>query len=75
MYKPTKLEAKDFQSFEALSYDFEIGKAILIEGENRTDEGQKTNGSGKTSFAEMIYYLLLGSSSTGKRDLKLVRWG
>lgn len=75
MYIPTKLEAQNFQSFETLSYDFKVGKAILIEGENRTDEGQKTNGSGKTGFTEMIYYLLLGTSSTGKRDVKLVRWG
>lgn len=75
MYIPIKLEAQNFQSFETLSYDFKVGKAILIEGENKTDEGQKTNGSGKTGFTEMIYYLLLGTSSTGKRDVKLVQWG
>jgi len=75
MYRPFRLKVKDFQSFESLSYDFQIGKAILIEGENKTDEGQATNGSGKSSFAEAIYYSLLGSSSTGKRDIKLVRKG
>lgn len=75
MYRPIHVEAKDFQSFENLSYDFQSGKAILIEGENLTDDGQKTNGSGKSSFGEIIYYLLLGTSSTGKRDAKLVRWG
>lgn len=75
MYRPIKIQATNFQSFETLSYDFQIGKAILIEGENRTDEGQATNGSGKSSFGEAIYYCLLGSSSTGKRDIKLVRRG
>lgn len=75
MYRLKTLEATNFQSFESLSYDFPSGKAILIEGENRTDDGQATNGSGKSSFGEMIYYSLLGSSSTGKRDMKLVRKG
>ena len=75
MYRPVKLEATNFQSFKSLSYDFKPGKAILIEGENRTDDGQATNGSGKSGFAEMIYYSLLGSSSNGKRDIKLVRRG
>lgn len=75
MYRLKTLEATNFQSFESLSYDFPSGQAILIEGENRTDDGQATNGSGKSSFGEMIYYSLLGSSSTGKRDMKLVRKG
>lgn len=75
MYRLKILEATNFQSFESLSYDFPSGQAILIEGENRTDDGQATNGSGKSSFGEMIYYSLLGSSSTGKRDMKLVRKG
>ena len=75
MYRLKTLEATNFQSFESLSYDFPSGKAVLIEGENRTDDGQATNGSGKSSFGEMIYYSLLGSSSTGKRDMKLVRKG
>ena len=75
MYRLKTLEATNFQSFESLSYNFPSGRAVLIEGENRTDDGQATNGSGKSSFGEMIYYSLLGSSSTGKRDMKLVRKG
>ena len=75
MYTPVKLTATNFQSFASLDYDFQAGKAILIEGENRTDEGQKTNGAGKSSFNEMLHYLFIGSSSTGKRDIKLVRRG
>ena len=62
MYIPINLKATNFQSFEKLDYDFQNGKAILIEGENRTDDGQKTNGAGKSSFNEMIHYLLMTMS-------------
>lgn len=75
MYIPIELTAKNFQSFESLYYSFQVGKSLLIQGENLTDDGQKSNGSGKSTFGEIIYYCLLGSSSSGKRDIKLIRRG
>lgn len=75
MYRPNVLRMKDFQSFAEEEYIFQAGSAFSIEGENMTDDGQKSNGSGKSAFADAIYYLLLGTSSTGKKDGELVRWG
>lgn len=75
MYYPTLIRAKNFQSFADLEYKFNNGTTLIINGENFTDEGQENNGSGKSTLQEIIYYCLLGSSSTGKRDCKLIRWG
>lgn len=75
MYRPAILKMKNFQSFAEEEYSFKAGSAFSIEGENMTDDGQKSNGSGKSAFADAIYYLLLGTSSTGKKDGELVRWG
>ena len=75
MYRPAILKMKNFQSFAEEEYSFKAGSAFSIEGENMTDDGQKSNGSGKSAFADAIYYLLLGTSSTGKKDSELVRWG
>lgn len=75
MYYPRIIKAKNFQSFADLEYTFENGKTLIVNGENLTDEGQENNGSGKSTLQEIIYYCLLGSSSTGKRDCKLIRWG
>lgn len=75
MYRPIKLTATNFQSFKELDFNFQISKAILIEGDNQTDDGQETNGSGKSTILEMVFYCLLGMSSNGKRDAKLIRWG
>lgn len=75
MYIPKRIRAINFQSFQELDYTFQQGKAIPIEGANLTDEGQESNGSGKSGFGEILYYALIGSSSTNKRDIKLVTWG
>lgn len=75
MWRPVILRMKNFQSFAEEEYIFSTGSAFSIEGENLTDDGQKSNGSGKSAFADAIYYLLLGTSSTGKKDSELVKWG
>jgi len=75
MYIPIKLTAVNFQSFESLSYDFQQGKSVLIQGENLSDDGQESNGAGKSTLQEIVYYCIIGSSSTGKRDVKLIRRG
>lgn len=75
MYIPIEVTAENFQSFESLSYSFSQQKTILVRGENLSDPGQESNGSGKSTIEEVIYYCCLGSSSSGKRDIKLIRRG
>ncbi len=75
MYIPIEVTAKNFQSFESLNYKFNVGKSNLIQGENLSDKGQESNGAGKSTLAEIVYYCCIGSSSTGKRDFKLIRRG
>lgn len=75
MYIPVRIEAHNFGPFEELKYSFKQGQTVIVEGENRTDEGQENNGTGKSFLQEILYYCLLGSSSSGKRDIKLIRRG
>ena len=75
MYIPVRIEAHNFGPFEELKYYFKQGQTVIVEGENRTDEGQENNGTGKSFLQEILYYCLLGSSSSGKRDIKLIRRG
>lgn len=46
---PVRLRLVNFLSFKELEYDFENGPVLLM-GENRSDEGQESNGSGKRRF-------------------------
>ena len=75
MFVPINVKAKNVQSFVTLDYDFQAGKAIMVQGNNLTNRGQATNGSGKSTLFEVIYYCLLGGTSSGKRDMKLIRHG
>ena len=46
---PTRLILKDFVSFEYLDYKFQEGPIAII-GDNRTQDDQAQNGTGKTSI-------------------------
>ena len=61
--KLNKLKLKNFKSFEDTEIDFTKVKGnILITGDNRDQEGQNSNGSGKTSLFEGISFALLGKT-------------
>lgn len=73
--RPIRLKVKDFLSFQFLDYSFEDAPILLI-GENRTDEGQENNGSGKTSIQSAIEKCILDYTSRKRvRDQNLVRHG
>ena len=74
MYRPVRLQAKNFLSFKEVDYEFQTG-ATLIQGINLTDEGAKSNGSGKSSLQEMIYFAYIGDASRSIPMKKLIRRG
>ena len=72
---PVRLKLVNFLSFKELEYDFENGPVLLM-GENRSDEGQESNGSGKTAIQSAIEKCWLDyTSRRGVRDVDLIRRG
>lgn len=59
---PIFLKATNFLSFKHFYYKFE-NRAYAIQGENLTDDGQKSNGSGKSGFNEALEFSLFGNTS------------
>lgn len=73
--RPTRIRIHNFLSFESLDYNFEDGPVLLI-GENLSDEGQESNGSGKTAIQSALEKCWLDySSRKGTKDEDLIRRG
>lgn len=53
MWMPVKLLLNNFKSFKNQEFEFKRG-AFLIQGINNTDDGAKSNGSGKSSLREAL---------------------
>jgi DNA repair exonuclease SbcCD ATPase subunit len=62
---------KNIGPIEKISYNFS-NKVVLLTGENLTDEGQDSNGSGKSFLLESMCYALIGSSFRKVTDSELV---
>jgi len=69
------ITAKNFQSFQELEYTFLSGEPVLILGENKSDTGQESNGSGKSVMVSVIEMCLLHTTSKKANDKELVMWG
>lgn len=67
MWTITNISANNINSFQKLEYDIQQGVATVIFGENRDNEGQERNGSGKSSLLEAIAFALTGEPL---RDVK-----
>jgi exonuclease SbcC len=70
----TRLVLKDFISYEDLDYMFE-SKPLLVQGINLTDDGQKTNGVGKSVLPTAIEQCIAGTNSRGVIDSELITYG
>lgn len=70
----TRLVLKDFISYEDLDYMFE-SKPLLVQGINLTDDGQKTNGVGKSVIPTAIEQCIAGTNSRGVNDSELIMYG
>lgn len=58
MYIPIKLKLVNFRSISEETLTFKNGETYLLQGVNNTDEGSKSNGSGKSSFREALSFVL-----------------
>ncbi len=68
-------KAKNFLSFREIEYTFLNGEPVLILGENKTDEGQESNGSGKSALVAGIEMCIEHSTSQNVNDSDLIYWG
>ena len=56
---PKRLILKNFGPFESLDYDF-VHKPIAVVGENKTQDDQLSNGSGKSFLGQGLFYSIYG---------------
>ena len=69
-----KLDAENFLSFERMSLEFPKG-VVGILGINKDADAADSNGAGKSSLFDAIYFVLFGKSLRGLRIDQLVRNG
>ena len=67
------LNCKNFGTFKGLQYQFE-DKAILIQGENLSEDSQESNGSGKSFIQAAIEYALFKTTSRKVNDTELINY-
>lgn len=60
-------------SFEKVQFAFD-GKCYVVRANNHDNDGQQSNGGGKTSFVDVISIALFGSSLTGRNVKDCVNW-
>ena len=61
MWKLNKIEARNLCAFRELEYTLRQGVPTLIFGDNRDNESQRSNGSGKSALIECIAIGITGS--------------
>lgn len=61
MWKLNKITARNLCAFRELSYTLHQGVTTLIFGDNRDNESQRSNGSGKSALLECIAIGITGS--------------
>lgn len=71
---PTRLILKNFGPFEELDYSF-TKEPIAVIGENRTQDDQLSNGTGKSFYNQGLFYGIYGTNLRDKQDKKLIRKG
>jgi DNA repair exonuclease SbcCD ATPase subunit len=69
-----RLILKDFLTYENLDYHFE-NRPLLIQGLNLTDDGQTTNGTGKSGLQTGIEQCITASNSRDVRDNEIITYG
>jgi len=75
MWISKKLIIKNFLSHKDTEFEFSVGKAKVVIGENLDDSGQKGNGAGKSSLNEAISVCITGGSIRPVLTRELIRNG
>ena len=69
-----KIILDNFLTYEHLEYDISK-KPLLVQGLNKTEEDQESNGSGKSGIFSGIEFCITASNSRDVRDKELVMFG
>ena len=69
-----KIILENFLTYEYLDYDISK-KPLLVQGLNKTEEDQESNGSGKSGIFSGIEFCITASNSRDVRDKELVMFG
>lgn len=72
--KFVELKAQNFLAFEEISYNF-VDKPVLIQGDNRDDDGQESNGACKSGLFNVMEFCLFGEVSRDQNISDLIRFG
>ena len=75
MLIPKTLYIKNFLSFEEEFYSFKNEQTVCVMGRNLTDDGQKSNGSGKSALHTALEITYTGNFSRKVTKSKIVRRG
>jgi hypothetical protein len=73
MWQIKYVAGENFMSFEKAEFAFE-NKCYVVRGLNLDNDGQQSNGGGKTSFADIAAVALFGYSLTGRNVKDCVQW-
>lgn len=73
MWRPIKIWAENVGAISSTEYSFENG-CTLVQGINNDDDGQESNGGGKSSFIDIPALAILGESLLGKSPKDIVNW-
>ena len=69
-----KVILENFLTYESLEYDIPR-TPLLVQGLNKTEEDQESNGSGKSGMFTAIEFCIASSNSRGVSDKELVMFG
>lgn len=75
MYTPSKLRLVNLLSHKHTEYEFFNGEAVMVVGENKDDDGQESNGSGKSALIEGISLALTGNPFRKVKDADMIYYG
>ena len=65
MWRPIKIKIENVLSHVDTEYTFNLGVCTVIYGQNLTDNGASSNGSGKSTIFEAISLALFGKTLRG----------